>query len=469
MNIHCKTPAGGTMIRYLLAFFIGFICFFQAVPITAYAQQPSGPHIGSKLDKAYKQYICAWASLAAYDGRVQELARSELSQHGWNVIEFHRNTDKADAKFYLIGGTSAQTGDKMQILAIAGTENDKDVASDIKFRKVPFGGTALAAFNTITDSGHSTTSQVPMVHQGFNEYMNTVFSTPVGKEGNPLGESLADGLKNNPKEHILLTGHSLGGAVATLMAARLIDIGVPAGQIEVITFGAPAVGNQAFSDIYGKELLLDRVVIKNDPVKGVLQTITSGEYKQLGEKTEWYRNPNSDRFFHAVALYADAALRNYYDIKNSVPAEVNKIVGSIADSPVVYAGPISFQLDECIQNDERYIRQVVQDELRRKFSGHIIFSSGKARSLETVCTEAAVAGYSYILLDFIKGVRMKNTPYRFKLSFLEEVFDTAGNLVTTSESITDTAEMTPIEAVLYLQAKAQVSLPMLSHREKKTA
>ncbi|MGE1063320.1 lipase family protein [Megasphaera paucivorans] len=455
-------------MRYFLVFLISFICFFQTALLTSAAVptvQTADPRISSKLDTAYKQYICAWAALAAYDGRVQEVARSELSQHGWKVIGFHRDTAKADAKFYLVERTADQTGDTMDILAIAGTENDKDIASDMKFRKVPFGGTVPAAFKSIADNGHIT-SQTPMVHQGFNEYTNTVFFTPVGSKGDTLGESLAAGLKSNPKAHILLTGHSLGGAVATLMAARLIDIGVPAKQIEVISFGAPAVGNQAFSDIYGKELLLDRVVIKNDPVKGVLQTITSGEYKQFGKKTEWYRNPNSDQFFHAVALYADAALRNYYDIKNRFSAERNTLGNSSAEPPIVYAGPISFQLDECIQNDEKYMRQAVQEELRRRFSGHIIFSAGKVRSLESVCAEAALAGYSYIVLDFIQGVRMKNLPYRFKLSFLEEVFDTAGNLITTSESITDTAEMTPIESVLYLQAKAQTSLQHITHIEK---
>ena len=96
-------------MRYLLVFLISFICFFQAALLTPAAAQASGPRASSKLDTAYKQYICAWASLAAYDGHVQELARSELSQHGWNVIGFHRNTAKADAKFYLIGGTSDQT------------------------------------------------------------------------------------------------------------------------------------------------------------------------------------------------------------------------------------------------------------------------------------------------------------------------------------------------------------------------
>ena len=39
-----------------------------------------------------------------------------------------------------------------------------------------------------------------------------------------------------------------------LVAERLVEKGVPKAQVPVITFGAPAVGNKAFADVYGKRI-----------------------------------------------------------------------------------------------------------------------------------------------------------------------------------------------------------------------
>ena len=58
----------------------------------------------------------------------------------------------------------------------------------------------------------------------------------------------------------------------SLVAERLVEKGVPKAQVPVITFGAPAVGNKAFADVYGKRIDLIRVVTSLDPVPGSLQT-----------------------------------------------------------------------------------------------------------------------------------------------------------------------------------------------------
>merc|ERR1712151_520967 len=66
-------------------------------------------------------------------------------------------------------------------------------------------------------------------------------------------------------ENLWLTGHSLGGALATLYAAELrLKLGIPLG---VCTFGSPRVGNQTFADLFKKARIPSiRVVCERDPV-----------------------------------------------------------------------------------------------------------------------------------------------------------------------------------------------------------
>ncbi|MGH7128824.1 MAG: alpha/beta fold hydrolase, partial [Planctomycetaceae bacterium] len=51
---------------------------------------------------------------------------------------------------------------------------------------------------------------------------------------------------------LFLTGHSMGGALATLAAARLDSIGAHISG--VYTFGSPRVGDRAFAQAYHKRL-----------------------------------------------------------------------------------------------------------------------------------------------------------------------------------------------------------------------
>ena len=66
------------------------------------------------------------------------------------------------------------------------------------------------------------------VHHGFREGYEL------------LHERIATWLTGNPHSRMIVTGHSLGGALATLCAALHPDC-------ELVTFGAPAVGDAAFA------------------------------------------------------------------------------------------------------------------------------------------------------------------------------------------------------------------------------
>ena len=72
--------------------------------------------------------------------------------------------------------------------------------------------------------------------------------------------------KHKDNEGILITGHSLGGAIATIFAADLISIGYD--NTIIYTFGAPRVGNSQFTDWFWKyhKGVHFRVTQKRDPI-----------------------------------------------------------------------------------------------------------------------------------------------------------------------------------------------------------
>ena len=101
-------------------------------------------------------------------------------------------------------------------------------------------------------------------------------SHPWGKVHNGFSDGLAqvdEDLHNfdqaaTQTEHVWITGHSLGGALAVLAAARLVQQGITP---QVYTFGQPRVGLGEFSDRFDAELpsQLWRFVNQSDIVSRV--------------------------------------------------------------------------------------------------------------------------------------------------------------------------------------------------------
>lgn len=70
--------------------------------------------------------------------------------------------------------------------------------------------------------------------------------------------------KSHPTYRVIMTGHSLGGATATIAAAYLRKSGIP---IDLYTFGSPRVGNSAFAKFVTSQKGAEfRVTHDNDPI-----------------------------------------------------------------------------------------------------------------------------------------------------------------------------------------------------------
>lgn len=101
-------------------------------------------------------------------------------------------------------------------------------------------------------------------------------------------------------KRVYLTGHSRGGAIATIMAARMSLWGKKAQVRGLVTFGSPRVGDRRFRDAF--KLLMDgisrRYVYQSDPVTLLPSSFRGSRHvaklywwtgTKLRHRTKWLR------------------------------------------------------------------------------------------------------------------------------------------------------------------------------------
>ena len=111
------------------------------------------------------------------------------------------------------------------------------------------------------------------VHIGFSNYYNSVRHQMLAKVS-ALSHA-------HPGSKVIVTGHSLGGALATLAAVELANDGH---DTDLITFGSPRVGNKKFSEYANKSLkgVNLRVTYGNDIVTVIPPRWTG--YRHVGQE-----------------------------------------------------------------------------------------------------------------------------------------------------------------------------------------
>lgn len=136
------------------------------------------------------------------------------------------------------------------------------------------------------------------------------FLTQLSAESNPYFEF-------NSETEIVLTGHSLGGALAQLEAKRLIDYGYANNIKRLVTFGSPKVGAKSFQEHLDK-YLLDKTThyIFGDDLTPSLPPkfyrTSESNVIELGSKRSWL-NPN--KYIH---LFKDHSMDSYMEALNAI-------------------------------------------------------------------------------------------------------------------------------------------------------
>ena len=404
------------------------------------------------FEDAYELRLAAAACLAAYSDRMGLLARDYLRQDGWEIISFRKSAEEADARF-LLARNLTQTGRSRYVLAMVGTETFKDFKVNLRTDKVYFAGRTPDEFEESAKiQGVADTE--PKVHRGFHEYVQVALTARSVGEGQ-ANDRLVRELLTDPSGEMLIVGHSLGGAAATIAGARLLSMGVRPDQIGVITFGAPEVGNEAFGRQFAPKLDLTRVVIAGDPVTGILQKMVGG-YRQFGRELVWQRSALFEKGPHAMAEYLDLAVKNYYDRRAAAVKAGFYTLPPAGPSEAglrIYVAPPHEYLPDDLKSEYRYMEQALADQYRRLLPGYVLGEAGVDPA-----KGATEAGARYYVAAEISGLKMKNERNQYFVTLQHVVYDAAGNVVYINSYASVTANMTPLEALTHDSAGAVADL-----------
>lgn len=429
-----------------------FIEFISKLMIVLGLLLPAVGHAGALEDyeESRKIYLAATASMAAYSDRVGDFAATALQQDGWQIESYAKKSSKADARFLLARKVQSDTNQPIYILAVTGTETGKDILTNLSVGKVYFAGrtpeefAANAELKDIPDTS-------PKVHKGYHQFVQAAFAAE-GLEGTDTAKQLlATMLLEHQNGKLYLVGHSMGGAAATLAGARLVSMGIQPEQFEIITFGAPAIGNEAFRDEFEPVLHLTRIVTKGDPIIQALRDLVGG-YKHFGQEISWDLPKSATVMPHEMTMYLDLAIKHYYWDRHLameagvIPLPVNE-TEPVTDVPRVYVAPIKNRLSENLQEDFFYMKEALQDEYRYAFPGYVIDT---AQEDTDVFTKAAAAGCQWVLVTEIQDSKIKDEQSGYYITLAQSVHRVAtGDIVSAASYGRSTRPSTPLQALIH--------------------
>ncbi len=218
---------------------------------------PAFPSGASGFEPAAAWWLAHWSELA-YKSK-HDIAQVLEGERFEKVVFF----DVAGTQGYLGLHPGMQGNPRFAVVAFRGTENDfADVLTDItvfKGKAADSNFRAHAGFLMALKQVWGTSFRPP--------WQGTIEVSWKGPEG--LGEALEEAEAKFPNLRVFFTGHSLGGALATLAAWWWEE---PEAQYEtsvLYTFGSPRVAVRALAGYLNSRLRAYRVVNSTDIVPRV--------------------------------------------------------------------------------------------------------------------------------------------------------------------------------------------------------
>ncbi len=391
----------------------------------------------NNIDESYRMAQWTTIAAAACIGAYSPDNAPEfwyLRGYGWEIVPHKVQKDKLEANFIIAKNKTSKDKD-VYIIAFRGSASKSDWKVNLNTDKIPYGGSNLEEFMEYAEQTQKDKT-VPMIHKGFNDYVNTVLETMVDVDEDGVDEVLFQEILKNKDTRILLTGHSLGGATATLLAERLVSMGVEPQRVPVITFGAPAIGNAAFAEAYGDKIKLLRITNNADPVPGSLQTFFGG-YKQFGKHYKYNLSRKLSDFQHDMGMYFDYSIREYYKALDKAEAAgvrkkkpMQKLEGKEPLVAVWIGSSKEVDKRDYVPDIKRFIMDEYQSMLPRYVIVDVETKLYKdVYAMETVYQKAKDLGADYILIAEIDG-RILNDSEKWYINMNQSVFKVDGSLVT---------------------------------------
>lgn len=164
------------------------------------------------------------------------------------------------------------------VVGVQGTKTVANVISDLRVFKAPLLSREMRRLS------RELGIEQARVHMGFQEAFMVVrdqIADSIRTEVARIAAERAEGQHGTARENVVqvwVTGHSLGGAIATLMALDAVAVfgtrPVAGGhriEVHLCTFGSPRVGNGKFHQLFGRSSVATsaRVVADNDYITEV--------------------------------------------------------------------------------------------------------------------------------------------------------------------------------------------------------
>ena len=227
-------------------------------------------------------------------------------------------------------------------------------------------------------------------------------------------------------------------------------------RVEVLTFGAPAVGDRYFADYFEGKFKFERITVSGDPIKKSLKAMG---YAHFGETIKYVPAKSVDHFRHKMAVYLDCALRNYYD----VAANDDMLDGEGR----IYAAPLRIVKNSFKKADEKYVSAIARDVLISRGMG-VIFDQEPLIMIDykeykddfaevdgEYLSRARAAGCDRLLMQTIEVRRVREARADIDQVKVERiVYNLEGFPLSMQTSSVSTKDLTALEAVMFAQLQA---------------
>jgi len=200
-------------------------------------------------------------TLIEFVGRLNMLTKPDAkptSPDGYTLVKSFRQEEDEEATAFC----AIWTSDMGMIIAFRATTTDAEINQDLKLDQVAW--------------------KDMLVHSGFLEVYNTYM--PV----------IDETIRARDPQHIFITGHSLGGAVATLMAINYGESRRVSGYV----FGCPRIGNEQCDiniRLYAPGFW--RVSNRSDLI-AEMPPIVTPSFQQAGSKLYYYYPAGNEHSFN---------------------------------------------------------------------------------------------------------------------------------------------------------------------------